>query len=321
MKKIVALILSAVAALLTFSGCASKQPVKIVTMGEVNAASTVILQRDAKAGKTKNMYEFVTATTQQGVYAKLLEGEADIAIAPAYVAAAYYYKTKGKALLAANIGFGEYSLIENGNTVNNLSDLKGKEVYISGRVTDAEYVLKQVLKKNGISTDDVKITKVSDDYALVDAVKNGTAKIAVADTAVKATALAEVSGVRSVMSITAQWNDVTNSAGMIDGCIFVNEEFAEKNKGKLKKFLKEFESSLYVVTTDKDAAAKLCVEYKIFGTEEIAKTAIKNASFRYTSGKDMKEGFSKFVNALHTAGMKSLGQKAPGAAFYYGVEK
>lgn len=323
MKKLTALILSLVICLtaFAFAGCKSKnEPIKVLMLDDLNAASAVLLMKEAQDGNTKNQYTFKTESSVTRLIASIGTSKADIAIAPAYAAASVYNKTKGDVRLLGIVSAGELSLLENGNTINSLSDLKGKEVYVSGKSSDTEFILKKVLSANGVKSDEVTVTKVEDDKELTEAIVNGTAKITVANQPVKATVLSKVSSARSVRGLNSEWNSATNSAGTIQVCVFATTNFVEDNGSELKKFIKEYKEAVYMASTDKTKAAKLCAEFDIMESEEIAKAALKNVDFKFVDGADMKTAFKKNINALHKVGMKAIGQKAPGSVFYYGVK-
>jgi len=289
-------------------------------MGDLNSSAMVHLINEAKLGQTKNEYTFSTVYTAQAVTTKITREQADIAVVPAYVAASLYNKTDGGVYLCGLVTSCGLSVVTNGVEVSSISDLKDKEIFVSGRNTDTEFRIKYILSKNGITSDNVKVTSVADDYKLIEKFNDGVAKIAVTAEPTKTLLLNKVDDARSVMDLSSEWDAVSNKSGIISGCVVVREGYVRKNKSTFKKFLKELEGTVYMVSADTATTAKLCKEYGITETEEIAKTVIKNSEIKFVSGDDMKSAFKKNVNALHNIGMTVMGQKAPGNKFYYGVK-
>ena len=320
MKKVLALFLSFVLTVTVFSGCKAKEPINIIIMDDLNSATFVNLIDKTKNGTAENEYTFTTVYSAQAVTAKITKGEADVAVVPAFVAASLYNKTDGGMTLLALTTSGSISLVTKGEEITKYEDLKGKEIFVSGRGTDTEYMLKYLLLKNGVTPDTVKVTSVADDSKLIEKFKNGDAKISVVSEPTKTLLINNVPDTRTVMGITADWNSATNNSGIIQGAIVVREDFLKKNKGKVKKFLKEAETSVYMASADTATTAKLCVTEGIFESEEIAKSVLKNSEISFVTGNDMKTRFRKSIKALHTVGMKVMGTKAPGDKFYYNVK-
>lgn len=317
MKKIISLVICLIMILGLFSGCkGEKKSVKIVAMGNMNTASLVHLMKKNAEGETRLNYSVNTGNTSQSVSARL-GTEADVAVVPASMAATLYNKMRGEVTVLATTYSGEMSLIENGNEIKKLSDLKNKQIYFSSRNTTEEYVLKYLLKKNGVKEDEVSFKYSSNETAFLKELEEGNIKICVATQGVKAKALSKNKNLRSVMNLRSDWNFVTDDAGYIEGCVVVTDEFLEQNKSTVKKLLKDIEKSVDIVKTHIDDTAKLCVEYKVFEDVETAKTVLKSAEFSFVDGNKMKKAIKNNLNALHKAGMNSLGQKAPGDSFYY----
>jgi NitT/TauT family transport system substrate-binding protein len=305
---------------LIFSGCKAKAPIKVVIMDDLNSASAVHLIDDANNKVTKNEYAFSTIYSAQSAINRIAKGTADIAIVPAYVASATYSKAEGKAVLCALTCDSEFSLVVNGIDIKKISELKDKEIFVSGRSTDVEFMLRYILEKNGVSNDSFKITSVADYAALIEKMNNGTAKIAAVRQPTKALVLKHVQGSKSVLNLAAEWNAVSKDSGIIQGAVVVNEDFMKNNKRRFKTFLKELETAIFDATADKSETAKLCVEYEIAEDIETANAILKNSAIKFISGEEMYKKFRKSITALHVAQMKSIGEKAPGKNFYYGIK-
>ena len=72
---------------------------------------------------------------------------------------ALYNKMSGGVRIAALNTAGVLYILEKGNTVNSVADLKGRTIYAVGQGSNPEYVLRYILSKNGIDPDkDVTIS-------------------------------------------------------------------------------------------------------------------------------------------------------------------
>ena len=66
-----------------------------------------------------------------------------------------------------------------------------------------------------------------------------------------------------------------------------------------------------------DAAASLCVDYKIIAAKPIAKQALPKCGITYIDGKDMKTALDAFYGILHSYNPDSIGGSIPDGEFYY----
>ena len=91
-----------------------------------NPMGLVKLMQDAKTGEgLSNQYTFSLAASADEVTPKLIQGELDMACVPANLAAVLYQKTEGQIETLAVNTLGVLYIVENGNAVQSLSDLRG----------------------------------------------------------------------------------------------------------------------------------------------------------------------------------------------------
>ena len=95
-------------------------------------------------------YDFTIAASPDEIVPMVVQDKLDIAAVPANLAATLYQKTdKDVSVLAVNT-LGVLYIVENGDSVKSVEDLKGKTIYASGKGATPEYALNSVLKANGI---------------------------------------------------------------------------------------------------------------------------------------------------------------------------
>ena len=83
----------------------------------------------------------------------LVKGDLDAAAVPANLAATLYNKTNGAVEVACINTLGVLYIVENGETVNSVGDLKGQTIVTTGKGATPEYVLRYVLTENGVDPD------------------------------------------------------------------------------------------------------------------------------------------------------------------------
>ena len=98
------------------------------------------LMSDNAEGKSNNKYNFTVATAPDQVGPSLIQGTYDIAAVPTNLAATLYQKTAGGVKVAAVNTGGVLYILENGNTINSVEDLRGKKIYATGQASTPEYI-------------------------------------------------------------------------------------------------------------------------------------------------------------------------------------
>ena len=117
------------------------------TMGLVNLLP---MQEDGTANLSYDLQLYGTADE---IVPLLTKGELDMAAIPANLAATLYQKTEGAIQVMAVNTLGVLYVVEKGDTVQSVADLKGRTILSTGKGTTPEYVLRYILAQNGIDPD------------------------------------------------------------------------------------------------------------------------------------------------------------------------
>lgn len=274
------------------------------------------LMADSDADKTANNYTFTVASAAPDITGKFLKGEINIASVPTNVAATLYNKSKGKVRMLAVNTYGVLSILEKGNTIKSISDLKGKTIYSTGKGQNPEFILKYILQKNNINPEtDVTINFVSSED-LVAKLISGEAEIALAPEPAATTVMVKNTALSRVLSINDEWSKVSDTQLMM-GCVVALDSYVKDNPEAVEKFLQEYESSIKFATTNIDETSTHCETYKIANVAAIAKKAIPTCNLCYVIGKDMKNNVNGYLDVLFNADPTSIGGKLPADDFYY----
>lgn len=236
---------------------------------------------------------------------------------PTNVAASLYQKGGNIQLLAVNT-LGVLYMLENGDSVKSVADLKGKTIYSTGKGANPEFVLRYVLTKNGLDPDkDVTIVFEEQNEALNAKMIKGDVKIAMIPEPNVAAITAQNADVRVALSMNTEWDAVAgDESKLMMGCVAVRKEFAEQNPDVVATFLNEYRNSIEKAK-DVEATAALCEKYGIIPKAAIAKKAIPNCQLTFVAGKDMKAQIAGYYQVLFDGNPASIGGKLPDDAFYY----
>lgn len=274
------------------------------------------LNADSDAKLTANDYTFTVASAATDITGKFLNGEINIASVPTNVAASLYNKTDGKVRMLAVNTYGVLSVLEKGNTIKSITDLKGKTIYSTGKGQNPEYILNYILTKNGIDpTKDVTINFVSSED-LVAKLISGEAEIAIAPEPAATTVMAKNAELNRVLSINDEWSKVSDTELMM-GCVIALDSYIVANPVAVEKFLEEYKASIKFATENIDETATYCAKYNITASDAIAKKAIPTCNLCYVTGKDMKDNVNGYFNVLFNADPTSIGGKLPADDLYY----
>lgn len=337
MKKIFAIGTSILISAMMFVGCGSNEgntgkenqdnEVKQEEKIDINIASLkgpttmgmVKLMSDSEEGKTANNYNVQMSGTADEIVPKVVKGEIDIAAVPCNLASVLYNKTEGQISIGAVNTLGVLYIVENGDSIHSVEDLKGKTIYSTGKGTTPEYVMNYVLTKNGIDPEkDVTIEYKSESTEVATILAGEEGAIAMLPQPYVTTVQMKNKNIRTALDMTKEWDNVQNGDGssLITGVVIVRNEFLKENKEAFDKFLEDYKASTEYVTSNVDEAAVLIGKYGIV-PEEVAKKAVPLCNIKYIDGKDMETKVSGYLKVLHEQNPKSVGGKLPEEGFYY----
>ncbi len=330
MKKVLAVVLVVALALTTFAGCTAQQPaeggtttppqktnVRVCGIKGPTGIGLANLWAAQEAGTASNNYSFELMSVPQDAGNQVVNGNADIAAVPTNLAAALYKKTNGAVQMLSINTLGVLYIVENGTAIQSVEDLKGKTIYSTGQGANPEYILRYVLKQNGIDPDkDVTLKFVTENDELNTLLVKGEAEVAMVPQPNVTVVCSKNTNLRVALDMNAEW-DKLDADKLMMGCVIVRKEFAEQNPEAVANFLKEYQASIEKANAEVDATAELCAKYEIIPSAPIAKKAIPNCNLTFVAGADMKTQIAGYFNVLFEANPKAIGSALPDDAFYY----
>ena len=313
MKKIISLMLAAVLAL-SFAACSDKYEGTTVNVGMLKGPTgvgSVYLMEDS----FEDTYQFTTSSEAPDFVAKLSNGDLDIAALPTNVAVSLYNKTNGGVKIIALNTLGVLYILENGDSINTVSDLSGKTVYVHGQGANPEFVLNYILEKNGVSDIDIIFKDPTEISTLM---ASGEAKICMLPVPHATTVLMKNPSVRVALDITDEYDKVTEDESVLTmGCVVARTDFIKEHPQTVAKFLENYENSIGKVVSDPKAASELVAKYEITGSAPVAEKAIPDCNLVCIKGENIKTAVDGYYKILFDADPKSVGGKLPDDNFYY----
>lgn len=292
--------------------------IKVAAMKGPTAIGMVKLMQDSKEGKAANNYDFTIAAAADEFTSLLIKGDIQIAAVPCNAAATLYNKSNGKIKLLGINTLGVLYILENGNSVNNLSDLKGKTIYTTGKGTTPEYTLRYLLTKAGIDPDKDVTIEFKSEAAEVAAVmqKEGAGTIAMLPQPYVTTVTTSNPDIRIALDVTKEWENAANDGStVVTGVIAVNSDYYVNNKEAVDKFMSEYKSSVEYVNANVDSAAQLVEDFGIFKAA-VAEKAIPYCNITFLTGSESKTKVEKYLAVLYNQNPQSIGGTLPAEDFY-----
>lgn len=261
----------------------------------------------------EDKHNFTLLSNTDEVVAGVVKGDFEIASIPANLASTLYNKNQDVSVVAINT-LGVLYVVENGDSIKSIEDLKGKTILSTGKGATPEYSLNYILEKAGI-IDDVNVEFKSEHSELAGLLSQGKADIAVLPQPFVTTALEKNNNLRVALDLNEEWEKLSNN-NMITGVLIVKNSIIENNKKELDMFLEEYEKSINLSNNNIEQTAKLTEKYDIL-PENVAIKAIPECNIVYINNDEMKNLLTEYYNVLVEQNPKSIGGKLPDEKFYY----
>lgn len=290
--------------------------VNIASMKGPTTMGMVKLMSDSEAGLTANNYLTTIYGAADEIVPLVVQGKVDIANVPANLAAVLYKKTEGAISVLDINTLGVLYVVETGETITNVSDLKGKTIYSTGKGTTPEYVLNYILKSNGIDpATDVTIEFKSEATEVAAMLEGATDAVAVLPQPYVTVAMTKNASIKIALDLSEEW-EALDGTKQVTGVTIVRNEFLEANPEVIEKFLEDYKASVEYVNANVDEAAALVGGYDIVA-EGVAKKALPYCNIVCLTGEEMKSNLSNYLTVLYNSDPAAVGGALPADSFYY----
>ena len=296
--------------------------INIAALKGPTAMGMVKLMDESDNGETEtNHYTFTIAAAPDEITPNLIQGNYDIAAVPANLASVLFNKTAGQMQVLAINTLGVLYIVENGETINSVEDLKGKTIYASGKGSTPEYALNYMLSANGIDPQkDVTIEYKSEHAECVSALVNDENGVAMLPQPFATTALMQNENMRIALDMTKEWESAAkangSSASLVTGVIVARKVFVDAHPEAVEIFMNQYEKSINYTNDNVEDASALIEKYDIIKAA-VAQKAIPYCNITYIAGSDMKDKLNGYLEELCNQNPDAVGGQVPTDEFYY----
>ena len=304
--------------MLLLSACSSlaEPAVRVAALKGPTAMGMVQMMRDKS-----DAYEFTLAAAADEVTPKLIKGEIDIAAVPANLASVLYNNTEGAIRVLAVNTLGVLYIVERGDSIQSVEDLRGKTIYTAGKGSTPEYALNYILSGNSIDpASDVTIEFKSEHAECLAALLNDASAVAMLPQPFATVAQSKAEDMRIALDLTQEWDALQDSAeapsAMITGVAVARADFIDQNPEAVAAFMADYAESVAFTQQNIAEAALLIGEYDIFEAA-VAEKALPYCNITFIAGEEMRSMLSGYLAELYAQNPASVGGTLPAEDFYY----
>ena len=315
LRKITSLIL-ALALMLLPAALAESNAVRVGALkGPTGMGMAKMMQDNADA------YEFTLAGAPDELVPLLVKGDLDIAAVPANLGAVLYNNTDGAVRALAINTLGVLYIVERGDTVHTVADLKGRTLVTAGKGATPEYALNYILTGNGLDPQqDVTIEFKSEHAECLAAMLQDDSVVAMLPQPFAAVAQTKAEDMRIALDLTAEWDalqaDAESPSTMITGIVVARAAFVDENPEAVEQFMADYAESIAFTQQNVTEAAALIGQFEITEAGP-AEKALPYCNIVFIAGDEMKTKLSGYLAELLAQEPAAVGGALPGDDFYY----
>lgn len=293
-----------------------------VNIGVLSGPSGLTMAYLIENGKAEASYEVFAAANL--LLPKLVKGEIDIGFLPPNAAAKVYNANNAAVKVAAVAGQGMLNLITKDKSIKSFDDLKGKTITVAGQGATPDYMLRYLLKENGISTEGGE-NGVTLDFSIPNAeiapaLLAGKIDYAVVPEPFATVACSKNPDVIRAINIQKEYAKVQKkdeNANFPMTVVVVNAKFADSHPELVKAFLASYKLSSEWTVANPVEAGQLVEKNNIGLNAAVASKAIPNGAYVFMSAIDGRESLESLFSIFLSFDAASIGGKLPDDGFYF----
>ncbi|MFP4431161.1 MAG: ABC transporter substrate-binding protein [Spirochaetota bacterium] len=246
----------------------------------------------------------------------VLSGEADIAALPTNVAARLYSSGVPYRVLAVNT-LGVLYIVSTNPDIEDLGDLEGRELLVSGRGANPDIILQALLEGREIDPEeDLSISYVNHTEA-AQLLLSGREESALLPEPFVTRVLQQNPEARVAVDIQDEWQRQLGRGSTIGlGCLVIHERLVEEEPAFVATFLEEYLASIDWVRENPEQAGPIVEALGIGFSAAEAQAAIPRSNLVGLVGSAAHRAIGPYFRALYAFDPASLGGSLPGSDLF-----
>ncbi len=293
------------------------EPLPVAALKGPTAMGLVKLMADDEA---QRRYSFTIAGSADEITPKLVKGDLQIAAVPANLASVLYNNTQGGVQVLAINTLGVLYIVENGDDIHTVEDLRGKTILSAGKGATPEYALNFMLEQNGLDPEkDVTIDFKSEHSECAAILNTKDKAIAMLPQPFVTAAQMKNDQIRVALDLNREWAQAQeNPSSLITGVVVARADFVKQNPQAVRDFLAAYKASVDYVTDPQniEPASDLVAKYDIVSAA-IAQRAIPQCNITLITGEELRARLNGYLSILYDQNPKAVGGAIPGEDFYF----
>lgn len=259
---------------------------------------------------------FTVAASADEIAPKLLQGELDIVLVPANLAATLYKKTDGNVRVLDVNTLGVLYAVSAAD-MDSVEGLAGRTVYMTGQGTVPEYTVRALLDAAGVA-DQVDVQFRSEPTEVVALIAQDPEAVGILPQPYATAATMKDDALQQRIDLTQAWDEVTEGecGNLVTGVTIALADTVEAKRDAVEEFISRHERSAAIAQSDPESIAEEVVALGIIDDLKIAEAAIPRCNVVCLTGQGMQESLSGYLEALFALDPASVGGQLPGEDFY-----
>lgn len=264
-------------------------------------------------------YEFTMVTAADELLPQIISGQIDIALIPANVASVLYNKMGGELSVIDINTLGVLYAVSGDDTLTGIGDLQGRTIYLTGKGTTPDYVLRYLLEQNGIGLDEVTLEYKSEATEVAAVLAETPDAVGILPQPFVTVATTKNEALKPVIDLTQEWDELNVETGsrLVTGVTVVRNEFLEKYEDEVQDFVEDHMESTAFINSHVEEGAELVEKVGIIEKAAIAQKAIPYCNIVCITGEEMQEALSGYLSVLYDMAPESVGGELPDDTFYW----
>lgn len=250
---------------------------------------------------------------------KILSGEIACGNLPTNVAAKLY-NSGVPYYLGAVTGNGLLYLLSSDDSVGTLSDLEDREVYNIGQAATPDYILRYLLREEGIDPDnDMTVSFTYNHAELAQNLIAGRVSTGFLPEPFVTLVTTQNDDVRIAVNIQEVWKDIRGTEESFPmTCVVIHKDFLASHPEAVRRYLDAYRRSIEWVVANPAPAGGLAEKHGIGMKAAVAAKAIPRLNLTFAAGDEAREIMEPYLQVLLDFDPSSIGGKLPDEGFYTG---
>jgi len=290
--------------------------VRVVVPDGVPALSIIRFLRERPSMGRNVTISYEVVRSPELMAARVVSGEADIAIVPTNLAAVLYNRNVPYRLAAANV-WGMLYVLSSEN-IRSWQDLRGKEIHTFGRGLTPDIVFRYLLAQNGLNPDrDVTLRYLGSGTELAQAMIAGRVKTAVLPEPAATQVMTRRQDVSAVLDLQQAWATATGlGLSYPQASILISNAVLNGYPEFVDRFLDEVAQSAAWVNNNPQTAGVWAEELQTGMTARVVESALPRANIRFVGAREARGAIEAYLRVLLDFAPEAIGGRLPSEAFY-----